>query len=78
MHFAMTAFTILWTCSGGRGGLLPKGRVSEEGGCEIRGQEKGAGTKQMYRQIGNQGKCKLPLALKLTLLNLIYERCEVL
>lgn len=49
--------------------MLPKGRTSEEGGCEIRGQEKGAGTKQMHRQIGNQGKCKLPLARKLTLLN---------
>ncbi len=31
----------------------------------------------MYRQIGNQGKCKLPLALKLTLLNLIFERRDV-
>ena len=57
--------------------MLPKGLASEEGGCEIRGQEKSAGTKQINRQIGNQGKCKLPLALKLTLPNLIFERWEV-
>lgn len=49
--------------------MLPKGRTSEESGCAIRGQEKSAGTKQMYKQIGNQEKCKLPLAWKLTLLN---------
>lgn len=49
--------------------MLPKGRTSEEGGCEIRGQEKNAGTKQIYRQIGNQEKCKLPLARKPALLN---------
>lgn len=57
--------------------MLPKGLASEEGSCEIRGQEKSAGTKQIYRPIGIQEKCKLPLALKLTLLNLIYKRWEV-
>lgn len=57
--------------------MLPKGLASEEGGCEIRGQEKGVGIKQINRQVGNQRKCKLPLALKLILLNLIFERWEV-
>ena len=57
--------------------MFPKGWASEESRCEIRSQEKSAGTKQMYRQICNQGKCKLPLALKLTLLNLIFERRDV-
>lgn len=36
--------------------MLPKGRTSEEGGCEIRGQEKGVGTKQMYRQNRQSGE----------------------
>lgn len=59
--------------------MLPKGRTSEEGGCEIRGQEKSAGTKQMYRQIGNQGKCKLPLALQLYRYAVILDMlCQII
>lgn len=65
--------------------MLPKGRTSEEGDCAIRGQEKSAETKQMYRQIGNQGKCKLPLARKMTLLNfdirkvgVVYDCSEII